>query len=186
MTTTLLLIDLQNDYFPHGKMELHESEKAVQNASRLLGFFREHQLPLIHIQHFAVRPGATFFLPNSKGVEIHPAVQPLDSEIVIQKHYPNSFRETTLLENLQRENTHQIVVVGMMTHMCVDATVRAATDYGYECSIVHDACTTRNLRFAGREVTAQDVQTTMLSALHGTYGKVVSANEIISKMQSNG
>jgi len=181
MSTALMLIDLQNDYFPHGKMELHESEKAVQNASRLLNIFRQHQLPVFHIQHISVRPGATFFLPDSEGVEIHPTVKPVDGENVIQKHYPNSFRKTTLLENLQKASIQQIVVSGMMTHMCVDATVRAATDYGYECLIVHDACATRNLKYAGREVAAQDVQTTMLATLNGSYGKVVSTIEIIQK-----
>ena len=183
MSTVLILIDLQNDYFPLGKMELHESEKAVQYASCLVSFFREHQLPIFHIQHVSVRPGATFFLPDTKGAEIHPAVKPFDGEIVVQKHYPNSFRETTLLENLQRTSVQKIVVAGMMTHMCVDATVRAATDYGYECLIAHDACATRSLKFAGREVAAQDVQTTMLAALHGIYGKVMSADEIIEDMQ---
>ncbi len=92
MSVGLIVIDIQNDYVPNGKMELEGSDQAGQVARRLLGFFRERRLPVFHIQHIAVRPGATFFLPNSVGVEIHPCVKPLTGEIVIQKHFPNSFR----------------------------------------------------------------------------------------------
>lgn len=182
MSVGLILIDIQNDYFPYGKMELERSEQAGQVAGRLLGFFREHRLPVFHIQHIAVRPGATFFLPNSAGVEIHHSVKPLDGETVIQKHFPNSFRETGLLQHLQRENIRQLVVTGMMTHMCVDATTRAATDCGYDCLIAHDACAARSLKFGDRAVSALDVQTSFLAALNGAYGKVMSADGIMAEM----
>jgi len=182
MSVGLIVIDIQNDYFPGGKMELEGSEQAGQVAGRLLGFFRERRLPVFHIQHIAVRPEATFFLPNSEGVEIHQSVKPLNGEIVIQKHFPNSFRETGLLQHLQRDNIQQLVVVGMMTHMCVDATTRAATDYGYECLIAHDACATRSLKFGDRVVSALDVHTSFLAALNGTYGKVMSADEIMAEL----
>ena len=99
--TALLLIDLQNDYFPGGKMELVGSEQAGQAAARLLACFREKGLPVVHIQHLSVRPGATFFLPGTPGAEIHAGVRPLPGEAVIQKNFPNSFRGTNLLEHLQ-------------------------------------------------------------------------------------
>jgi len=185
MSVGLIVIDIQNDYFPGGKMELEGSEQAGQVAGRLLGFFRERRLPVFHIQHIAVRPEATFFLPNSEGVEIHQSVKPLNGEIVIQKHFPNSFRETGLLQHLQRDNIQQLVVVGMMTHMCVDATTRAATDYGYECLIAHDACATRSLKFGDRVVSALDVHTSFLAALNGTYGKVMSADEILVELNKH-
>ncbi len=185
MSIGLILIDIQNDYFPLGKMQLEGSEPAGQTAGRLLGFFRENKLPVFHIQHIAVRPGATFFLPKTKGVEIHQSVEPLDGETIIQKHFPNSFRETSLLQHLQRENIQQLVVTGMMTHMCVDATTRAATDYGYECLIAHDACATRSLKFNDRIESALDVHTSFLAALNGSYGKVMSADEILAELIQN-
>ena len=183
MSIGLIIIDIQNDYFPGGKMELHGSEQAGQVAGRLLSYFRENKLPLVHIQHIAIRPGATFFVPNSKGAEIHQSVKPARHEKVIQKNYPNSFRETKLLAYLQEENLQQIVVVGMMTHMCVDATVRAATDYGFECLVAHDACAARNLIFADREVAAEDVHAAILAALNGAYGRVISAEAIIDYLE---
>lgn len=179
MSVGLVLIDIQNDYFPNGNMELVGSEAAGRVAGRLLGFFRERAWPVFHIQHLALRPGATFFLPNSVGAEIHRSVAPLDGECVIQKHFPNSFRETGLLERLQQVKVQQLVVAGMMTHMCVDATTRAATDYGFACQIAQDACATRNLRFGERVVAAADVHAAFLAALDGSYGKVLAADEIM-------
>ena len=182
MSVGLILVDIQNEYFPHGKMELEGSEQAGQAAGRLLNFFRVHRLPVFHIQHIATHPGATFFLPDTVGVDIHQSVRPLDGETIIQKHFPNSFRETDLLQHLQKADVQQVVIAGMMTHMCVDATTRAATDYGYECLIAHDACATRSLRFGDRVVSALDVQTAFLAALDGSYGKAMSAESIIAEL----
>lgn len=182
MSVGLILVDIQNDYFPHGNMELEGSEQAGQVAGRLLDFFRAHGLPVFHIQHIATHPGATFFLPDTTGTEIHQSVSPLDGETIIQKHFPNGFRETDLLQHLQQTDVKQAVIAGMMTHMCVDATIRAADDYGYDCLLAHDACATRSLRFGDRVVSALDVQAAFLAALDGSYGKVMSADNIIAEL----
>jgi nicotinamidase-related amidase len=182
MSVGLILVDIQNDYFPHGKMELEGSEQAVHVAGRLLDCFRGHGLPVFHIQHIAIHPGATFFLPDTAGADIHQSVRPLEGETIIQKHFPNSFRETDLLQHLQRADVQQVVIAGMMTHMCVDATTRAAADYGYECLIAHDACATRSLKFGDRVVSAADVQTAFLAALDGSYGKVIPADSIMAEL----
>jgi nicotinamidase-related amidase len=185
MSVSLLLIDIQNDYFPGGRMELQGSVEAVQVAGRLLDFFRKYRLPVIHIQHLAIKPGATFFIPGTPGADLYERVKPLAGEQVIRKHFPNSFRETKLMEYLQGTGIRQLVIVGMMTHMCVDATTRAATDYGYECQIVQDGCATRNLRLNGQEVMARDVHIAFLAALNGSYGRVVTADEVIAELLAN-
>jgi nicotinamidase-related amidase len=143
VNTGLLLIDIQNDYFPGGKMELEGSEAAARQASELLRFFRQRSMPIFHIQHISRRPGATFFLPDTFGVQIHDSVKPWEGETLIRKHFPNSFRETNLLACLQSGNISRLVVAGMMTHMCVHAAVRAAADLGFNCRLVADACATR-------------------------------------------
>lgn len=182
MSAGLILVDIQNDYFPHGKMELEGSEQAGYAAGRLLDFFRVHGLAVFHIQHIATRPGATFFLPSTIGADIHQSVKPIEGETIIQKHFPNSFRETDLLQHLQRSNVQQVVIAGMQTHMCVDAVTRAAADYGFACLIAHDACATRSLRFNDRVVSALDVHTAFLAALNGSYGKVMSADSVIAEL----
>jgi len=116
MKTALLIVDIQNDYFPGGKMELEGSVAASEKAETLLNGFRAQKLPIIHIQHVSVQPGATFFLPNTPGVEINENVAPLESEIVFQKNFPNSFRQTPLFDYLKQNNIEHLVIAGMMTH----------------------------------------------------------------------
>ena len=183
MITALLLIDIQNDYFPGGKMELEGSLEASLRAQEILSFFRERGLPVVHIQHLAIRPGATFFLPDTEGVKIHKNVEPLPGEIVFQKNYPNSFRDTPLLDHLREKQVDQVVVCGMMTHMCVDATVRAAFDYGLEVTVIQDACATRALTFGDQTIPAAQVHGAFLAALGFIYAKVVSTGDFLASFR---
>lgn len=182
MKRALLLVDIQKDYFPGGKMELAGSMEASEKAKALLGSFRDKGLPVVHIQHISLRRGATFFLLGTEGVKIHEHVQPRDGEAVFQKHYPNSFRETPLLEYLRENNITQLMITGMMTHMCIDATTRAAFDFGFECILAHDACAARALSFGGITVPAEHVHASFVSALHGVYAKAVATDDICSTL----
>lgn len=179
MATALLLIDIQNDYFPGGKMELEGSLAASLQAGKVLAFFRQKSWPLVHIQHLANRPGAPFFLPDTQGVNIQPNVAPQAGEVILQKHFPNSFRDTSLLQHLREKQVNELVVAGMMTHMCVDATVRAAFDYGFQVTVVHDACATRTLTFEDQSIPAQQVHLAFLAALSFLYAQVVSTAEFL-------
>jgi nicotinamidase-related amidase len=178
MTTALLIIDIQNDYFPGGAMELAGSPEAAARAAGLLAAFRRRALPVVHIQHLAVRPGSSFFLPGTPGADIHPAAAPLPGEPVFQKHFPNAFRETPLLEHLRALGATRLVIAGMMTHMCIDTSTRAAADLGFECLLAHDACATRALGFGDTEVPAAQVQAAFLAALDGSFALVVKAEEL--------
>jgi nicotinamidase-related amidase len=182
MNSALLVIDIQNDYFPGGKMEVEGSTEASLRAKDLLKLFRERTLPIIHVQHVSTRPGAGFLVAGTPGVAIHDNVAPLQGEIVIQKNFPNSFRNTPLLERLRNEGISHVVIIGMMTHMCVDATTRAAFDHGLQCTVVSDACATRTLNFGGKVVPAEHVHAAFLAALSGVYAKVVSTDELISSL----
>ncbi len=174
----LLIIDVQNDYFAGGAMELEGAEAAGAKAGAALKNFRDKKLPVIHVRHLSVRPGATFFLPGTKGAEIHHSVKPADGEPVIEKNFPNSFRNTSLREALERLQTKDLVVAGMMTHMCVDASVRHAADLGYKVTLLADACATRAQSFGGETVPARQVHAAFLAALSGFYAKVVNAHEL--------
>jgi nicotinamidase-related amidase len=121
-------------------------------------------------------------LPNTKGVQIHEGVTPVEGETVFQKNYPNSFRETRLLEHLREHQVSQLVIAGMMTHMCIDTTTRAAADLGFQCVLAHDACATRALSFGGATVSAANVQTAFLAALGGLFAKVLSVEEICANL----
>lgn len=174
----LLLIDLQMDYFPGGRMPLTGAQAAVSNAGILLARFREAREPVFHVQHVSSRPGATFFLPGTPGVEIHAAVRPLAGETVVVKGFPNSFRETGLQDRLATVGVQELVVAGMMTHMCVDTTVRAAFDLGYQCVLAHDACATKALSFRDQDVPAASVQVAYIAALSGIFATIKSTGTI--------
>jgi nicotinamidase-related amidase len=180
MTKALLIIDVQNDYFAGGRMELVGSEAAALQASRVLAHFREQGQPVIHVQHVALSPTATFFLPGTPGVDINSAVAPVGEELVVVKHRPNAFRDTQLKQILDGLDPDELVVVGMMTHMCIDTTVRAASDFGFDVTLVGDACATRDLEFKGSIAAAADVQTAYLAALDGSFAKVVLADSLIA------
>jgi nicotinamidase-related amidase len=178
----LLLVDIQNDYFPGGKMELAGSLEAGEKAKMLLASFRYRDLPVIHIQHFSVRPGASFFLSGTEGVEFHQTVKPLEEEAIFRKNYPNSFRETPLLAHLQQKDITRLLIAGMMTHLCIDATTRAAFDLGFECLLAHDACATRTLSFGNLSVPAEQVQTAFVAALHGIFARALATNDLLATM----
>jgi nicotinamidase-related amidase len=177
MKQALILVDIQNDYFPNGKMELMGMENASRIARSMLLQFREVHFPVFHIRHISLRPGATFFLPDTPGAEIHKCVAPEKGEMVIEKHYPNSFRDTSLHDLLKKQNVKKIVICGAMSHMCIDATVRAAFDLCFFCTVIKDACATRDLTFDGQIVEAAKVHAAFMGALSSTYARVVSAHE---------
>ena len=179
-TTALLLIDIQNDYFPGGRFPLPGAEPAAAQAQKLLAYFRQRHLPVMHIQHQSKHEGATFFLTNTEGLTIHGNVAPLADEPVLLKHRPNSLLETGLETLLRQRGVHTLVVAGMMTNMCVDATVRAAADMGFSCVLAHDACAAADLGFNGVNVPAAQVHAAFVAALGYAYAKVVSCEEYVA------
>jgi nicotinamidase-related amidase len=181
MKTALILIDIQNDYFPGGRMELEGPLQAAEQARRLLGFFRQKKWPTVHIQHLSTRPGATFFLPDSEGAKIHETIAPLEGETVIVKNFPNSFRETSLLEHLKSVGAERLVICGSMTHMCVDATTRAAADFGYPVLLAADACATRSLAYGETKIPAEHVHGAFLAALK-SYATVTNVSEMLTEL----
>lgn len=183
MNIALILVDIQNDYFPGGRMELVGSENAAARAKDLLTVFRQKKWPLFFIQHISAGEKASFFLPDTDGVNIHESIRPLAEETIIQKHYPNSFRETRLLDALKSAEIKQVVICGAMSHMCIDATTRAAADYGFGCTVVANACATRDLKFAGETIPAAKVHGAFMAALGAAYAKVTNSDDFLSNLE---
>ncbi|MED3563816.1 cysteine hydrolase family protein [Bacillus xiapuensis] len=179
--TALILVDIQNDYFPGGKMPLHETEKAAKNARAILDYFRENKLPLFHIQHIFKDTQAPFFAPDTEGVQIHPIVAPLESETVIIKHFPNSFLHTSLEAELKSKGIEHVIIVGMMSHMCIDATSRAAVDLGFSCTVIEDACTCPDLTFNNKTIKAVDVHSAFMAALGSLYAAIKTSDDFLVK-----
>jgi nicotinamidase-related amidase len=180
MATGLIIVDVQNDYFAGGAMELVAMDEAAACCRQLLEKFRAAQLSIFHIQHLSTRPGAGFFVPDTPGCEIHHSLQPIAGEAHIVKHFPSAFRDTDLNQLLQLEGTDELVFCGAMSHMCIDTTVRAAFDLGYQCRVIADACATRDLEFNGQKVAATDVQTAFMAALGMPFAEVTSTADYLA------
>jgi len=178
MSNALIIVDMQNDYFPGGNMALSGMNEAAENAGKLLDFYRAENRMVYHIQHISDYKGATFFAANTPGVEINQQLAPLNSEKVITKNYPNSFRETDLLQELRSNDIDRLTICGAMSHLCIDATTRAAFDFGFKCTVVPDACATRDLQFEGEDIPARFVHGAFMSALYPVYAMLKRTSEI--------
>lgn len=176
----IVVVDLQNEYLSTGKLPLIGIELALANAARIISSARSKSELLIHVRHEFAMPDAPVFVPGSDGVQIIPAVAPIAGEPVILKNYPNSFRGTGLKQILDEHGITELVVIGAMSHMCVEATARAAADFGYPVSVVHDACATMNLEFGAVVVPAAQVHATAMAALAFAYGTTPSTAQYLA------
>lgn len=176
----LVVIDLQNEYLPTGNLPLTGIEAAVANAVKVIADARAKGIPVIHVRHEFVHGDRPVFVPGTPNVEIQPAVAPQEGEPVIVKNYPNSFRETALAQLLDERGIEDVVIVGAMSHMCVDAGVRAAADMGYAVTVLHDACATLDLEFEGVQVPAAQVHAAMMAALKFGYANVTSTEAYLA------
>jgi nicotinamidase-related amidase len=177
MKTALLVIDIQKDHFPGGKHPLVNPLDAAQKAYMLLQCFREHGSYHVHIQHISKGSNATYFISGDRGTDIHDSAAHFEGEPIVYKHQPNAFLNTDLLEILKSNSVERVVITGMMTHLDIDATARAAADLGFQVIIAEDACATRDLKYGDKTIPAEQVQKAFLAALK-SYGRVMKSEEI--------
>ncbi|QBY55084.1 cysteine hydrolase family protein [Cupriavidus oxalaticus] len=173
----LIVIDIQNDYFPGGRWTLSQMDRAADNAAALIAAMREAGETVIHIRHEFPTSDAPFFTPGSAGAEIHAKASPKEGEAIVLKHHINSYRDTHLKQILDERGVNEVVICGAMSHMCVDAATRASNDFGYQCTVVHDACASRDLEFEGVEVPAAQAHAAFMAALRFAYARVISTRE---------
>ncbi len=172
--TALLIVDVQEFYFPGGKMQLENPELAGMNAGLLLDYFRNNEMLVYHVRH-NFEPGG----------DIHPYVKPIEGEAVISKDQVNAFAGTGLLEMMQKDSVEQLVICGMQTHMCLEAAVRAAHDYGFTCLVASDACATRALQYEEHIIPAKNVHYSTLNTLQGSYARVITTDAIIREFSQS-
>ncbi len=176
----LLVIDIQNDYFPGGKWTLEGMNEATANAARLIATSRDAGDLVVHVRHEFPTSEAPFFAPGSDGAQTHQDVLPADGEPVVLKNQINCFRDTGLKNILDENGIEELVICGAMSHMCVDAATRAANDFGFSCTLVHDACATLDLEFNGVEVPAKYAHAAYMAALGFAYADAVSTDQYLN------
>ena len=167
--TALLIIDIQDFYFPGGKVPLVNPEAASANAGKVLAAFRAAGNPVIHVRH-DFEPGGS----------IHASVAPIDGERVFTKTEVSCFNGTEVLAHLKNLGVEKLVIVGMQTHMCLEAATRAAYDLGFECTVISDACATRDLKYGETTINAADVHASTLATLDRTYAEVADTQTFLA------
>lgn len=176
----IVVVDLQKDYLGSGRFPLTGIDAAATNAARVIEAARARGDRIVHVHHVSKEADSPLFAPDTDGIGPIPVVAPQEGDTVVIKNYPNSFRETPLHAALQARGITEIVVVGAMSDVCIDATARAAADLGYGLTVVHDACATRDKAFGDSLVPAAQVHATIMSALEFGYGKVTTTADYLS------
>jgi nicotinamidase-related amidase len=144
-TRALLVIDLQNDYFPGGRFPLWDADLVLANVEGAIARARAEAVPVVLVRHVAdARAGASPFLAEgSAGADIHPRVLAAapDAPVVV-KRFADAFFGTTLAATLAQLGVTDLLVCGMMTQNCVAHTVLSKSAEKYEVSVLVDCCTT--------------------------------------------
>jgi nicotinamidase-related amidase len=182
MNTALVSIEFQNDYYTNGRTPVDKALEATTKAHAMINACRDKKLPIIHVQHISTQPDSASLLPCTKGAEFYHTVQPIKGETVIKKHYPNAFKDTQLLNFLIKNQINHLLICGMTTHMAIDATVRAAHDLGFSCTVLQDACAARQLEYNHTTISALQVHYAFLAALQPNYANVLSTEDYLQKI----
>jgi nicotinamidase-related amidase len=171
-SSAVILIDFQLEY-TEGNLKLPAAAAAVQAASELLAAARLADTPVFHVVHHG-RPGGQLFNPNNTMVEIVDDLKPVGNETIITKTLPNAFAMTSLASQIEATGRKELILAGFMTHMCLSSTARAAIDLGFRCTIVAEACATRDLpSLKGGVVDADTLNTVSLAALADRFAIIV-------------
>lgn len=176
----LLVIDVQNDYFKNGRMALENPEQALKQINQLEKFFIRNKQSVIYIQHISRHKIAPFFMAGTCGVKLHQGLMTNSESIIVKKQFPNSFYETDLKQTLDELKIEQLVITGMMTHMCVDSTTRASFELGYQPIVISNAVATKQLTFDSQSVGAAEVQNAFLASFE-TFAKVLSTEAFLAE-----
>ena len=174
----LLIVDMQNDYFDGGAMPLARTQQAADKTAKLLQAFRDDNRTVIHVQHIFADDQKGFFIAATQGSEICTQLAPAANEAVVIKSRVNSFLGTNLERILIDQGIEQLVITGAMAHVCIDAVTRAATDKGYHCHLIIDACAAPDISAI---TSADSVKESTAHVLGFAYAKVNNTDEFIQQ-----
>ncbi len=177
-TPTLIVIDVQRalDDSRHGQRSNPDAER---NIARAIETWRDSGAPVIHVRH----ESEGLFAPGSATAVVKPEALPLDGEPVLTKNANSAFIGTDLEERLRADGVEAVAIVGLTTDHCVSATVRMASDLGFETWVLADATAAHERRtFEGELIPAETMHRTALASLHGEFAEVLATNEALARV----
>ena len=173
---SLIIIDAQNEYLS-GDLALSGMDEALANIAQLMTAARAANRPVIHVRHLGTVGG--LFDPQGVRGEFIPGFEPGADEAVVEKRMPNAFNNTGLHELLQSYGHLDLIVCGFMSHSSVSTTVRASKDYGYRCTLVSDACATRDLPQGEGVISAARVHEAEMAIMGDNFAAVALTRHLI-------
>ncbi|MRS21007.1 isochorismatase family protein [Enterobacteriaceae bacterium RIT692] len=178
--TAVIVIDIQNEYFPGGKMPIPDGMQALNNSKRLVAFAHKNNMPVFFVQHLGEADGP-LFAKGSRFAEFHKDLQPAKGDRVISKATPSSFVGTDLQKQLDSLGIKQLIVTGLMTHMCVSSTARDAVPLGYSVIIPEDATATRDLATWDNKVVDHKVlQQAALAGVADVFAEIKTTDQVLA------
>ncbi|WP_426163633.1 cysteine hydrolase family protein [Pseudoduganella sp. R-34] len=179
--TALIIVDMQvgMSWPAPGERNNHQAEQVIAG---LLGRWREHGAPVVHIRHMSRTPGSPFW-PGQRGAEFQPALAPVAGEHIVEKNVPDAFINTGLERWLHARGISSVLVLGVSTNNSVEATARTAGNLGFKTFVAADGCYAyAQTDFDGVRRSPQEVHAMALSNLHGEYATVIQAQDAISQL----
>jgi nicotinamidase-related amidase len=173
----LVLIDLQYEYLA-GPIALPDARRAIGNTARLLARARAAGASIFHIAHKG-RPGGLFDRSAERGA-IVAELAPRAGEPVIEKGLPNAFAGTDLQAQLAATERKNVILAGLMTHMCVSSTARAGLDLGYRITVDANSCATRDLPDGrGGSISAATIHEVALAELSDRFAIIARGDDAL-------
>lgn len=173
---TLIIIDAQKEYLA-GPLALSGMDAAVANIKQLLGAARAVGRPIVHVRHLGTHGG--LFDPQGERGEFISGLEPQGDETVVEKLLPSAFHGTELKKRLEDLGPLDLIVCGFMSHSSVSTTVRAAKNLGFRCTLVEDACATRDLPHKGGVLSAEHVHQTEMAIMADNFATLALTRDFI-------
>lgn len=173
---TLIIIDAQKEYLA-GPLALSGMDAAVANIKQLLGAARAAGRPIVHVRHLGTHGG--LFDPQGERGEFISGLEPQSDETVVEKLLPSAFHGTELKKRLEDLGPLDLIVCGFMSHSSVSTTVRAAKNLGFRCTLVEDACATRDLPHKGGVLSAEHVHQTEMAIMADNFATLALTRDFI-------
>jgi nicotinamidase-related amidase len=181
MKRALLVIDAQNEYFT-GLLPITHPHDHLGNVLRVMDAATDAKVPVVVVQHTFTQPDKPFFKKGTPGWELHPDVASRPRDHWIEKGLPGSFTGTDLESWLRQHGLDTVTIAGYMTHMCCDTTARQAAHLGLNVEFLSDATGTLPVSNSAGEVTAEELQRSILCAQQMMISEVVDTDRWLARL----
>jgi nicotinamidase-related amidase len=182
MKRALLVIDVQNEYFPGGLLPVSYPQGSMENILNVIETAQLNGVMVIVIQHTAPQPGSKTFVKDSWGWTLHDSIKNNGYDYLIEKNLPGSFTGTNLEDILKENGIDTVAISGYMTQMCCDTTARQAFHLGYSVEFLSDATGTLDISNYAGKVTAEELHRSILVTQAMRFSKVLSTDDWIKSL----